>query len=140
MALVLNEEQQMLNEAAAGFLAEKAGVAQLRALRDSANEDGFSREVWAEMAAMGWAGIAIAEEFGGIGYGYTWLGLVLEQAGRNLSASPLQSTVLVAATLIAELGSAQQKEQMLPAVASASKSILADGAASKISNFILARR
>jgi alkylation response protein AidB-like acyl-CoA dehydrogenase len=118
MALVLNEEQQMLKEAAAGFLAEKAGVAQLRALRDSANEDGFSREVWAQMAAMGWAGIAIAEEFGGIGYGYTGLGLVLEQAGRNLSASPLQSTVLVAATLIAELGTAQQKEQMLPAVAS----------------------
>lgn len=118
MALVLNEEQQMLKEAAAGFLAEKASVAQLRELRDSGNEDGFSRDVWAEMANMGWAGIAIAEEFGGIGYGYTGLGLVLEQAGRNLSASPLQSTVLVAATLITELGSAEQKEQLLPAIAS----------------------
>lgn len=118
MALVLNEEQAMLKEAAAGFLAEKAGVAQLRELRDSGDEQGFSSDVWREMAQMGWAGIAIPEEFGGLGYGYTGLGLVLEQAGRNLSASPLQSTVLVAATLIAELGSEEQKQRLLPAIAS----------------------
>lgn len=118
MALVLNEEQAMLKEAAAGFLAEKASVAQLRELRDSGDEQGFSSDVWREMAQMGWAGIAIPEEFGGLGYGYTGLGLVLEQAGRNLSASPLQSTVLVAATLIAELGSEEQKQRLLPAIAS----------------------
>jgi alkylation response protein AidB-like acyl-CoA dehydrogenase len=118
MALVLNEEQVMLKESAAGFLAEKASVAQLRALRDSHSERGFSDEVWLEMAQMGWAGIAIPEAFGGLGYGYTGLGLVLEQVGRNLSASPLQSTVLVAATVIGELGSAQQKEQLLAGIAS----------------------
>jgi alkylation response protein AidB-like acyl-CoA dehydrogenase len=117
MALVLNEEQVMLRDSAAGFLAEKATVAHLRALRDSGSEHGFSEEVWDEMVQMGWAGIAIPETFGGLGYGYTGLGLVLEQAGRNLSASPLQSTVLVAATVIGELGSAQQKEQLLSAVA-----------------------
>ena len=117
MALVLNEEQVMLKDAAAGFLAEKASVAHLRALRDSGDEQGFASEVWAEMAQMGWAGIAIPEAFGGLGYGYTGLGLVLEQAGRNLSASPLQSAVLVAATLVAELGNAQQKEALLPAIA-----------------------
>ena len=82
MALVLNEEQVMLRDAAAGFLAEKATVANLRELRDEKNEQGFSSEVWAEIAQMGWAGIAIPEEFGGLGYGYTGLGLVLEQAGR----------------------------------------------------------
>ena len=108
----------MLKESAAGFLAERASVAQLRALRDSHSERGFSDEVWLEMAQMGWAGIAIPEAFGGLGYGYTGLGLVLEQVGRNLSASPLQSTVLVAATVIGELGSAQQKEQLLAGIAS----------------------
>jgi acyl-CoA dehydrogenase len=121
MALVLNEEQVMLKESAAGFLSEKAGVAELRALRDAGDERGFSEDVWREMAQMGWAGIAIPEEFGGLGYGYTGLGLVLEQAGRNLSASPLQSSVLVAATVIAELGSQQQKEQLLPAIAAGDK-------------------
>ena len=121
MALVLNEEQTMLKDSAAGFLAEKATVFHLRALRDSGSEQGFSAEVWQEMAEMGWAGIAIAEEFGGLGYGYTGLGLVLEQVGRNLSASPLQSAVLLSAPLIAELGSTQQKEQLLPAIASGQK-------------------
>jgi len=121
MALVLSEEQVMLKDSAAGFLAEKATVAHQRELRDGGSAGGFSDEVWREMAEMGWAGIAIAEEFGGLGYGYTGLGLVLEQVGRNLSASPLQSTVLVAATLIAELGSAEQKEQLLPAIAAGEK-------------------
>ena len=121
MALVLNEEQVMLKESAAGFLSEKAGVADLRALRDAGDERGFSEDVWREMAQMGWAGIAIPEEFGGLGYGYTGLGLVLEQAGRNLSASPLQSSVLVAATVISVLGSQQQKEQLLPAIAAGDK-------------------
>jgi alkylation response protein AidB-like acyl-CoA dehydrogenase len=121
MAMVLNEEQVMLKDSAAGFMAEKATVAHLRELRDSGSERGFSDDVWQEMAQMGWAGIAIPEEFGGLGYGYTGLGLVLEQAGRNLTASPLQSTVLVAATVIAQLGSAAQKEQWLPAIAAGEK-------------------
>ena len=123
MALVLNEEQLMLKESAAGFLTEKASVAHLRALRDSADERGCSDDVWQEMVQMGWAGIAIAEEFGGLGYGYTGLGLVLEQVGRNLSASPLQSTVLVSATLIAELGSGSQKEQWLSPIAAGEKRV-----------------
>jgi acyl-CoA dehydrogenase len=121
MALVLSEEQVMLKDSAAGFLAQKATVSHLRELRDSDSARGFSDEVWNEMAQMGWAGIAIPEESGGLGYGYTGLGLVLEQVGRNLSASPLQSTVLVGATVVGELGSAQQKEQLLPAIASGQK-------------------
>lgn len=123
MALVLNEEQLMLKESAAGFLTEKATVVHLRALRDSADERGCSDDVWQEMVQMGWAGIAIAEDFGGLGYGYTGLGLVLEQVGRNLSASPLQSTVLVSATLIAELGSGSQKEQWLSPIAAGEKRV-----------------
>ncbi|MCB1842795.1 MAG: acyl-CoA dehydrogenase family protein [Halioglobus sp.] len=117
MALVLNEEQVMLRDAAAGFLAEKASVAQLRALRDSGSERGFDPAVWRDMVDMGWAGIAIPEEFGGLGYGYTGLGLVLEQTGRHLSASPLQASVLVAATVILHLASDAQKSQWLPAIA-----------------------
>lgn len=117
MALVLNEEQNMLKDAAAGFLAEKATVAHQRALRDSGDAQGFDSAVWQEMAQMGWAGIAIDEEFGGLGYGYTGLGLVLEQMGRHLSASPLQSTVLIGATVIAQLATQAQKEQWLPSIA-----------------------
>jgi alkylation response protein AidB-like acyl-CoA dehydrogenase len=118
MALVWNEEQLMLQEAAAGFLAEKASLAALRELRDERSEHGYDRDVWREMAEMGWSGIAIPEEFGGLGYGYAGLGIVLEQMGRNLSASPLQATVLVGATAIALGGSEAQKQALLPAIAS----------------------
>jgi len=117
MALVLTEEQVMLKESAAGLLAEKAGVAQLRALRDADDELGFSREVWQEIAAMGWPGIAVPEAYGGLGYGYTGLGLVLEQAGRHLSPSPLQASVLVGATAVNLLGTEAQKQALLPALA-----------------------
>lgn len=117
MPLVLTEEQQMLRDSAAAFLAGKAGVAQLRALRDRDDATGYEPPVWAEMAAMGWTGIAIDEQYGGLGYGYTGLGLILEQAGRHLSASPLESTVLIGATAIAELATPSQREQLLPPLA-----------------------
>lgn len=120
MALVLNEEQIMLKDSAAGFLAEKATVANLRELRDTGTS-GFDREVWNEIATMGWAGIAVEEAYGGLGYGYTGLGIVLEQMGRNLSPSPLQSSVLIGATVITQLGSAEQKEKLLPAIAAGEK-------------------
>lgn len=117
MALVLNEEQQMIKDSAAGFLAEKASVSHLRSLRDDPQALGYDVQVWREMVDMGWPGIAVSEEFGGLGFGYTGLGLVLEQSGRHLSVSPLQSAVLVGATLIAELGSQAHKETYLPAIA-----------------------
>ncbi len=118
MALVLNEEQLMLKEAASGFLAEKAPVAALRALRDSQDAQGYDTAVWQEMAEMGWAGIAIPEAYGGLDYGYTGLGIVLEEMGRNLSISPLQASILVCATAIARMGTDAQKENLLPALAS----------------------
>jgi len=121
MALVLSEEQVMIRDSAAGFLAEKASVAQLRVLRDSANEQGYDKNVWQEMVDMGWAGIAVSEEFGGLGFGYVGLGLVLEQMGRHLSASPLQSSILLGASLIGELGNQQQKETLLPAIVAGEK-------------------
>ena len=123
MSLVLTEEQQMLRDAAAGFLAEKASLAQLRRLRDCGDELAFEPSVWAEMAAMGWAGIAIPEAYGGLGYGFTGLGLVLEEAGRHLSASPLEASALIGASAIQQLGSEAQKETWLPAMASGERQV-----------------
>ena len=95
MALVLNEEQIMLRDAAKDFLAKRAPVSHLRQLRDDPTPEGFSRELWSEMAEMGWASIIIPEAYGGLNYGYTGLGLVLEESGRTLTPSPLLSTALL---------------------------------------------
>jgi acyl-CoA dehydrogenase len=117
MAMAMSEELVMLRDAAAGLLAEKAPVAELRRLRDSRDPQGYSLSLWREMSDMGWTGMAIPEAYGGLDYGYTGLGLVLEQMGRNLSVSPLQSSILVCATALVRMGSEAQKESLLPALA-----------------------
>ncbi|MFT7287847.1 MAG: alkylation response protein AidB-like acyl-CoA dehydrogenase, partial [Halieaceae bacterium] len=123
MSLVLTEEQVMLRDAAAGFLGEKAGPAQLRALRDAGDELAYEPAVWQEMVEMGWAAIAIPEAYGGLGYGYTGLGVVLEQVGRHLSASPLESSVLLGATAINCLGDEAQKNEWLAAIAAGERRV-----------------
>lgn len=116
-ALVLNEEQQMLKDAAKRFLAESAPVSQLRALRDNRDETGFSRELWQQMVEMGFVGTLVPEEFGGSAFGFAGMGQVFEQAGRNLSASPLLSTAVVGASLLQLVGSDEQRQSLLPAIA-----------------------
>jgi alkylation response protein AidB-like acyl-CoA dehydrogenase len=114
---VLSEEQTMLRDAAKAWVGEKSPVTAFRKLRDSGNPDGFDRAAWREMAEMGWTGILVPEEFGGTGLGYLTLGIVLEETGRTLTASPLVSTALVAASALLLGGSEAQKREWLPKIA-----------------------
>jgi len=118
MALVLNEEQTMLRDAAKDFLGARAPVSHHRQLRDSGDEPGFSRELWMEMAEMGWAAIIIPENYGGLDYGYTGLGLVLEETGRTLTPSPLLSTALIGSSALLLSGKDELCQQWLPQIAS----------------------
>ena len=111
---ILNEEQSMLRDAAKAWVSEKSPVSSFRKLRDSGNVDGFDPAVWAQMAEMGWTGILIPEAFGGSGLDYLTLGLVLEETGRTLTASPLVSTALVATSALLLAGNEDQKKQWLP--------------------------
>lgn len=122
MALILNEEQELLRDSAKDFLNERSPVAFLRELRDSGKE--CSDELWTEMADMGWAGIVIPEAYGGLEFGYLGAGLLAEECGRTLASSPFVSTALVCASLISAQGSEQQKSTLLPAIAGG-ESILA---------------
>ena len=117
MALVLNDEQRMVKESADGFFAEHAPVSQLRKLRDTADADGFDRGLWAKMAEMGFAGVAIPEQFGGAGLGMVAAGLIQEAIGRNLSLSPFLSAAILSATAITKGGSEDQKAALLPKIA-----------------------
>ncbi|MBL4609382.1 MAG: acyl-CoA dehydrogenase family protein [Pseudomonadaceae bacterium] len=116
-ALVLNEEQQMLRDAAQGFLSEKAPISQLRKLRDERDETGFSRDLWQGMVEMGFAGTLVDEDFGGSAFGNVGMGQVFEHAGRNLSASPLLSTGVLGVSVLQLAGSKTQKQELLPAIA-----------------------
>ena len=99
MALVINEEQNMLKSSAKELLDLKSPISHMRELRDD-NYNQFDIDLWKEMVEMGWTALTIPEEYNGLNFGYVGLGQVLEEMGRKLTVSPMISTVLVSTTLI----------------------------------------
>jgi alkylation response protein AidB-like acyl-CoA dehydrogenase len=114
---VLTEEQTLLRDAARAWTQEKSPVSAFRKMRDSGAPLGYDPAAFAEMAQMGWAGVIIPEAYGGSEFGYLSLGLVLEETGRTLTASPLLSSALAAASAIILGGTEAQKQAYLPKIA-----------------------
>ena len=117
MDLVLSEEQELLQHTAREFVAGRSSLKRIRTLRDMADPDGFSRELWREMARLGWTGIILPEEHGGLGLGYRDLMVVMEELGRGLLPEPVLSTVVLAGGTILLGGSDAQRREHLAAVA-----------------------
>lgn len=117
MALVLNEEQRLLQDTAREFLASNAPVEALRKLRDQKDATGYDATLWSQMAEMGWASIILPEQYGGLDFGFLGLGVVIEETGRTLTASPLIASAVVGASAILLGGSETQKETLLPEIA-----------------------
>jgi len=105
MPLYLNDEQSMLRDTARDYVAENLPVSHMRALRDADDATGFSREAWKAFAEMGFTGVMIGENQGGLGLGHVEAGVVLEEIGRNLSPSPFLTTAVAAVAALE--GSAQ---------------------------------
>ena len=120
MALVLNEEQTMLRDSARGLISDKAPVAHLRALRDTKDATGFSRDLWRNFAEMGFTGLLVPDEFGGSGLGCVEAGVVMEEIGRTLMPSPFLATAVLAASALSRGGSAAQKAEYLPKISDGS--------------------
>jgi alkylation response protein AidB-like acyl-CoA dehydrogenase len=118
MALILTEEQTMLRDSARAFMADNAPITQLRKLRDTNDGDGYSKPVWANFADMGFTGVLVPEAQGGLGLGMVEAGVVMEQIGHQLTASPFLASSVVAASLIRQAGSAEQRDHWLPKLAS----------------------
>lgn len=113
--MTLTEDQAMLKDSVAPFLAENAPVAHLRSLRDADDATGFSRDLWKQFAEMGFTGVLIPEADGGLGLGHVEAGIVLEEIGRNLSPSPFLSTA-VAAVEALKAGGAHHREAWFPRI------------------------
>lgn len=100
MAL-LNDDQKMLQDTAASFLAEEGSIAkQLRHWRHIGCKDGFGHGLWKQFGELGLTGICIPESHGGLGLGATEAALVLEEIGRNLTPSPFLATAVAATRAI----------------------------------------
>src|SRR4051812_9065379 len=117
---VLSEEQSMLRDAAKSWVQEKSPVTAFRKMRDSGVDVGYDTKAWNEMAEMGWAGVIIPEEYGGSNFGYLSMGLILEELGRTLTASPLLASGLAAASALVLGGSDAQKAEWLTKIADGS--------------------
>lgn len=116
MPLYLTEDQTMLRDTAAPFIADAAPVKHLRTLRDSKDETGFSRDLWKQFAEMGFTGIMVPEANGGLGLGHVEAGIVLEEIGRNLTPSPFLTTAVAAVEALKASG--RLSEEWLPKIAS----------------------
>ncbi|MEL0198996.1 MAG: acyl-CoA dehydrogenase family protein [Gammaproteobacteria bacterium] len=116
MALVLNEEQQSLKDIAKEFLQKNAPVTHFREIRDTENELGYDQDLWKQMVDLGWSGILVPEEYGGFDFGMVGMGSIFEEMGKMLTPSPLFSTGVLGASLIALGGNDKQKQTYLPQI------------------------
>lgn len=114
MPLYHTEDQAMLADTAAGFMAEEGNISkQLRHWRDRNCKDGFGHGLWKQFAELGFTGMLLDEDDGGLGMGHVEAGIVLEEIGRNLTPSPFLTSSVLAATALKH-GGAAIKDRYLP--------------------------
>jgi alkylation response protein AidB-like acyl-CoA dehydrogenase len=106
----LTDEQQAIKATARDFLASRFKSERMREI--AASESGFDADGWQQMAALGWAGLALPEEWGGQGLGIVDLAVLFEEMGYVLAPSPLFSNTIVGLAL-SLCGSDDQRERYL---------------------------
>jgi len=115
MDLALTEEQEMLRRAGRDFLTEKFPKTVVKEIEES--EEGYSPEIWREMAGLGWMGLAFPEKYGGADMSFLDLAVLLEEMGRACLPGPYFSTVILGGLPILDIGSEEQKQEYLPKIA-----------------------
>jgi alkylation response protein AidB-like acyl-CoA dehydrogenase len=117
MNFAFSEEQEELRTAVRRFLQEKSPETEVRRLMET--EDGYDPAVWSQMAEqLGLQSLIIPEEFGGSGFTYVELIVVLEEMGTVLLCAPFFSTVALAANALLTSGDDAAKKDLLPGLAS----------------------
>ncbi|NQT48108.1 MAG: acyl-CoA/acyl-ACP dehydrogenase [Chloroflexi bacterium] len=114
MDLSFSEEQEMLWKSARDFLADKCEKTLVREMEE--DERGYVPELWQEMADLGWVGLPFPEKYGGGGFTFLDLVVLLEEMGRACLPGPFVSTVVLGGMPVAEFGTEEQKQDILPKV------------------------
>ncbi|MFE2287848.1 acyl-CoA dehydrogenase family protein [Streptomyces sp. NPDC059443] len=116
MDAAFTAEQDEMRRTLREILGKRCGPDEVKAAVRTA--DGYDRELWQQLARqLGLPGIAVAEEYGGVGCGPADLALACEETGRVLLPSPLLATAVLAAPLVTALGDAAQRSALLPPLA-----------------------
>jgi len=111
-----NEQQEMLRGSARLFLERECPLEVVRHLME--DEQGYSPELWRKMADIGWMGLVLPERYGGSGLSFVDLTILMEEMGRALLPSPFFSSVVLGGLTLFEAGSEEQKQRVLPRIAS----------------------
>jgi len=116
MDFALSEEQEMLKKSARAFLSAECPKSLVRQIE--AGDAGYSPELWKKMAALGWMGLPLPEKFGGAGLNLLDLAVLFEEFGRAAVPGPMFCTIALGALPIMDWGTEEQKNALLPKVAS----------------------
>jgi alkylation response protein AidB-like acyl-CoA dehydrogenase len=108
------EEQDMLRVSVRNFLVRECPKAKVRQM--DKDEKGYDAQVWHDMAALGWMGLALPEEYGGMGAGFMDLVILIEEMGRNIVPGPFFPTVALCALPLLQYGNTEQKNEFLPQI------------------------
>jgi alkylation response protein AidB-like acyl-CoA dehydrogenase len=117
MNFAFSDEQEELRRAVRRFLQEKSPETEVRRLMETV--EGYDPAVWSQMAdQLGLQSLIIPEEYGGAGFGYVELIVVMEEMGAALACVPYFSSVALAANALLSIGDEASKKSLLPGIAS----------------------
>jgi len=111
MDLGLSEIQKMLQESSRSYLEENCTMDFIRAMET--DDIGISDEIWKNMAEMGWLGLMIPEEYGGSGFNFEDMSILLEEMGRVCLSGPFFSTAVIGVQALLLSGDETQKNEIL---------------------------
>jgi alkylation response protein AidB-like acyl-CoA dehydrogenase len=111
-----SEHTTLLRQSVADFVTRRMSVGRVRVLRGTVQE--YDRAVWGEIAALGWLGIAIPEQYGGMGLALSDAAIVAEGLSRTLSPEPFTSAAVLAARALVACDNEPLKREILPAIIS----------------------
>jgi len=115
MDFSLSEEQQDVQQLAAKIFAREVTVDRLKAIE--AGEERFDEALWLQLAEAGLLGVAISEAYGGMGFDFETLCLLIEEVGKTVAAVPVVPVLASAALTVQQFATPQQCERWLPGVA-----------------------
>ena len=115
MALVLNDEQQMLADSASVFFNAKASTEAFRKLRNSGKP--IDADLWQEIVDFGWPAIIVPEQLDGLDFGIGALGLLAIEAGKNLSVSPLFASAALGVNALLQCAASSNRDELIQAIA-----------------------
>lgn len=118
MDFAFSEDQELLRQEVRKFLEGQSPLPEVRKAIET--PDGYSKEVWKQLAELGFLGLIVPSEYGGAGLGWVDLVVLLEETGRLLLPAPLVSNTLASATILAA-GSEEQRARWLPSLVDGSR-------------------